>query len=522
MAQVVRAWVHECMFSPAMGSNHLMPTPVPRTPQDPVWNLSTSRIVLALTAICVLRLAIAVAFYDPPRVWLHADDYCRALMAVYWAEAPYWYPGDLHWLPLPFYVNGLVASIGPQDARWPFVLVSQAAALLSILGVYAVARAMFSQAAALVAAALHAVTAWVAVMSYAALAEPIYYPLVVWGFAAYLCWWRGARAIHLLAACACLTLAAAARYEAWLFIIILGVTTLWRLVSVRPSWRQIVTALGCLLVAGAVPFAWVVENVRMQGTPLAFYGANRDDFNVALYHLPTIIRVFIYPVAFILLSPIILLITTVAMYKWRPWKWPVTGVLLAIVLSHLVIMTGLYTAGSGPYFVERIVLVHLLLLLPLTGHAMVQAWASRRGAARIAVAALLLCIGIVETVRAHRIIAGERYSDYAELSDHYEALVPVLRDELADPRVHLAIHTNDNALFLRFRTGVRDRLHAVTPDSAAELLTAHDIEAIYLPRTNAGHLVPDARIEKTWRDHHASSVIVEHDRGFWRVLEARP
>jgi len=103
----------------------------PNVSQEPVWRLSVSRDFLALAAICALHLLVACVLYDPPRVWLHADDYCRALMALNWAETPYWYPGDLHWLPLPFYVNGLVAMVAPEDQRWPFVLASQAATLLS-------------------------------------------------------------------------------------------------------------------------------------------------------------------------------------------------------------------------------------------------------------------------------------------------------------------------------------------------------------------------------------------------------
>ncbi len=497
-----------------------MPQPDPDIRRDAEADLSISRAILVLALICALRLIIGAVLYDPPRVWFHADDYCRSIMAINWLKAPFWYPHDLHWLPLPFYLHGLASGLGPSVERWPFVLVSQAGMLLSTIGMYVLSRAFFSRLASLIATYLHAVTAWVAVMSYSALAEPVYYPLMIFGFAAYARWWRGTRPIHLFTACLLFTLAAAARYEAWLFIVIVGLVTLGRLVVMRPSLRQTGVIAGCLLLAGAVPLIWVGLNLREHGQLLVFYSANREAFHIAMYYLTPWDRAVHYPERFALLSPLILTVCVIAMFQRQVWHRPYRGVLLlvALALTHLLILSILYYSGSGPSFVERIVLIHLLMLLPLAGCGLARAWRSRFLPIRYASAVVLVAMAFVETTYAHYIIQEQPFSEYRAMCGKYEALVALLREEGDDGPTQVAAQTSDQGYFVRFRTGGRPEIHSVTAENAAELVREKGVLTLYLPTASAGYLEVDPKIEAAWRTAAGTRLVSEREAGFWRVL----
>jgi dienelactone hydrolase len=489
--------------------------------------LSRRTAALGLLALMLARVALAVILYDPARVWLTQDDYCRALMAVAWGRDPYLYPGDLHWLSLPFYVYGLASHLVAHDWHPLFAGLSQTASILTLWVLYRLGRLFFARGAAIIACGFFTFAGWPIVLGYAALAEPLYYLLTLTGVYGFALWWtsskrrRARRGLVLYALC--LALAMLTRYEAWVLGALCVGLGIWHLRKRNPERRTAVVDLLLLAAPFVAPAWWITENLRVLGVPLAFYDANRSAFRDALYALGPLGRVLRYPVAFVLLCvPLAALLAAAPLLDRRRFVHR-PALLWLIAGGHFTAITLLYISGSGPSFVDRIVLPHLLLLLPVCGAVIAAGLASPRRAAKAAAGIALLVAVISGPVQAKRIIDGKRWHGYRVQADEYLRLSRYLRDALVTEHGLAAVNAHDAGLFIRFMSGYPNRVVEVTGETAAEIFRERDIALLAVPAEPMDRWQPDERIETAFRAAAHPNRITESRLGNWRILRpARP
>lgn len=497
--------------SPAIATTEA--TPDPRGP-------SARFVVLALVALAALKVVLAAALYDPGWVWLHQDDYCRTLMAWKWAQHPYLYPSDLHWLPLPFYVYGLAAWIrGGEDLHLTFTVVSQAMMILALVPIYDLGRTLFSRRVGLVTAVLYTACAWQTVMSFSALAEPLYYLLMISAACLFVRWWRGGRLAPLAGAMACLAAATLARYEAWVFVGLFDLAGVVRLASRRRAGRPVLTHAVVLLTPWIGPGLWVLANLRVLGVPLEFYGANRHAFYEANYKLTRLQRAVRYPWAFVRLSPPLTALLVLAVARWRAWGLRRATMLAAVAVAHFAILTALYINGSGPSFVDRIVLVHLFLLMPATAAALVAVCDRIRPNGRTWPAVIVALIIAWGALDARDMIVHRRHGDYILQGDEYLRLADYLRATLPHESGDAAVHGHDVSMYVRVLSGMPNRVHDVRAEDVAEVLAAHPIRMLCVPAADMGPWRVAPGIERAFRRAVAPAELTEKRLGNWRILE---
>lgn len=476
-------------------------------------------VVLAiLVSLVLVKITTAWALYERGWVWLHQDDYCRALMSLSWAEHPYLYPSDLHWMPLPFWIYGAAAWLG-GDMHRVFIIVSQALMILAMFAMYDLGRVAYSRAVGLIVAGLFAWTTWQSVMSFSLLAEPVYYPAAIAGISFFLRWMRTGGRGALAASSILLMMAALTRYEAWLLIVIVNGIALMRLVRARPPGRVVVITIVLLAIAWIGPGWWIVLNLRVHGVPLAFYSANREAFHDALYELTPAQRIGRYPFAFVMLSPMLSGLLLAAAAKWRTLGLRGSRPLVLVAVGHLFVLTALYASGSGPSFVERIVLLQLFLLMPIAAAALASVWMLARPWAKPAVVAFVVLFAAVESYRAREIIASRRCSDYRLMGDEYLRLADYLREDLLTNGGDVALCAHDYGHMVRFLSGYPWRVHEVHARNVAETLAHHPVRLLCLPARTMGDWRADERVETAYRNA-VRNPLNESRLGNWRLLKS--
>lgn len=475
-------------------------------------------VVLTLAALAAVKLLTAWILYDPIEVWLHWDDYCRAVMSYHWSLAPYWYPSDVHWLPLQFYVYGLASGGEADGLQERFVVVSEIISTLTLFTMYGLGQQVYSRRVGLFAAGLYTFTAWQIVMGYSGLAEPLFHLTALAAIWAFVAWWQSERTGTLVAWAALMALAMLARYEGWILAALFttcGAYRLWR--GRRPKSMTVLTAI-LLLSPWLVPAWWILINLRVHGTPLQFLHANRQSFLESLWWMPPALRAIWYPFILVGLSPLLsgLLIWTGLTGRKR--ELAPAKLLVGIALVHLAILTAMYTRGNGPAFVDRIVLLHLYMLIPF-GAARLASWmrSPRRNLRYLAVGFALTFAGS-ELYRAHAMLAEGKDNDYHAVGEDFEALSAYLREHWDPADGDVAVQCEDYGFFIGVRSGMPDQIMAVNAENVRDVLARRPVTLLCVPIVGRGHWRPDPRIEPVSRERRADNSIKVEELGNWRLL----
>jgi len=476
-------------------------------------------VTLALALLVLARLAIAAALYDPRWMWLCQDDFCRAVLSLNWVHQPYVFPADLHWLPLQTYVYGAAALWGAPEAIALFAAVSLALSTGTLLALYGLGRTFFQPAAALAACFLYAFGSWPLVIGCSAMAEPLFHFLAITSLTCFARWWRGAGRRWLGGTAVATGLAAWTRYEAWVLaglLLALGMVRLCREGGTRRS--AAIREFAWLLAPWLLPVAWIVQNLRVEGVPLVFYEANRQAFDASLSWLPAQRRGLVYPQAFACLSLPVTGLLVAAIFRPRSWRPTGASLLWTVAAAHFAILTALYCLGTGPRFVERIVLFHWLILLPLAGRILARWIGSPRRILRAGAVLCLAAVAVWEPHRARAILRGRTYAEYHDTAGAYLELGRYIRASLPDLRADVAVWCHDSALFVRTVSRAPWRVKNVEPERADSILAHGEIEMLCVPRRPVGPLRPDPRLEAAFRRVYWSYPIEIREFGDWRVL----
>jgi hypothetical protein len=196
------------------------------------------------------------------------------------------------------------------------------------------------------------------------------------------------------------------------------------------------------------------------------------------------------------------------------------AVIATLALGHLVAMVGLYITGSGPSFVERIVLVHLFLLIPLAGAGLDMAWNSQRRFVRVLVMGFLLSFALSESWRAGTIISTGHWSDYASTGDDYYAIAQYLSAQLPSTTGDAAVQCHDTGYCVRIASRLPERVHGVSGETIQTVLAQRRIQMLCVPAGNGGPWKVEPNIEQAFRAAHQGEAITESRVGIWRVLDA--
>jgi len=337
---------------------------------------------VAVTAALILlagRLVWGFLAWTPGWTALTWDDFTRAALAQQWAAEPFFTP-DLVWLPLPFWINGLVFKVvGTGFRSDPLALIAvvntTAIVLTALLVGWAACRVFRSIAGGLLAYTAILYSPWGFFTSLSGLAEPLYY-LAIAGVVACFVWWKDTgRIAAVVAGSAALFLASAMRYEGWwlaaAWVLVIAGPDLLRWWRGRPD-RKLAASLpllGATLIPFAAPAGWMVVNLVRTGNPL-FFATESARYFLSAYgndlfdSIPE--RLTYYPLSLLRSAPLLL-----AVIAWAAWRYrthpKVRGLSVLIgVAFGLFFGSSLISPAVGA-FNERFMFAFVVALAPLVG-----------------------------------------------------------------------------------------------------------------------------------------------------------
>ncbi|MFI5348038.1 MAG: hypothetical protein ACHQ2Z_00720 [Elusimicrobiota bacterium] len=185
----------------------------------------------------------------------------RTRAALAFAAHPAFAPlGIVYWLPLQFWLEGGLFRFWPDALAVPFA-VNTAASALTAAGVVLWTAELAGEAAALAAGVAFFFSATSLIIGVGGSADPLLNAAVVWALFFWARFENSGRSSQAWLCAVCLTLGAAARFEAW---VVAGALTAAAVLDRRR------TALWPLAAAWLFPAAWCAYCAAEAGSPWAF------------------------------------------------------------------------------------------------------------------------------------------------------------------------------------------------------------------------------------------------------------
>lgn len=476
---------------------------------------SPGRLLGVTLVLALIKLALAAVFYDGPRIWLHGDDYSRALFALRWAADPFVFTPDMAWLPLPFCVYGAASWLLAGHYQLGFTVVTQAISILTLLPLIALTRRLYGGLAAALAGVLYVFIAWQVILSLSCMAEPLFYLLTLSAIRFLTIWSESRRARHIAAAMIFFALAAATRYEGWILLPFVSIFVLLNTVRSQPRVR---TGLW-LIIPWLVPAVWIVQSARVFGTGFRFYNVNRESFDSVLQGAGVFDRLMMYPEA--LLNVSVLIPALFAVFVWRSRRSASAAARFVWIMlaGHFLILVAAYVGGSGPLFVQRVVLLHIILMLPFAG-ALLATWVrARRRRWAVAAWALPIIFVLTQTYETRRILAHGVEFDYAAVKSDFVELAEFLKRNRRRFEGRVGVATPDFwAGFIRIQADMPFRVAHIPNELDDYRLRNGVLSLIAVPIPRSGPLAVADGIEQRIRRDNRD---VDHRSlrlGNWRLF----
>jgi hypothetical protein len=394
--------------------------PVPR--RTYVWTVA----LIALGAASLQLGLFLTGFYR-----VTADESARSLMA--WELS--WDNALQPWIWPPFYkgVVGLSLKLFDDVFLIPRLMVALAG-IGTLLVSVALSDVLFrNRTVSIATAALAALAPERLVFSVVPLSDIFYFLALLGAGLCLLRWLRTEHASRLLSACALLFAAAAVRYEAVLFGLVLGAFLTWRLLVARDLGVGTYVAAGILLAS--FPAFWLLQSYLWYGsvenlaiTSQQFVAVFGKDYALASREMPALhlLRAALWnPLLLAGLAVAVLCAAAdTAMRKWSALLWlPLLLISLATVATLSVTQAASWrTAGFW-----------VLLLLPFEALALVRlgVWLGGAGRRRWA-AALLAAVALLPlAVRDAKIVRSGMVNWESRNWREERPVGLFLRDELA-------------------------------------------------------------------------------------------
>jgi hypothetical protein len=319
---------------------------------------------VAASALVVAKAAAMAWVLHCGFVQVSDDDHSRVVIAELFAHRPALDPSGTSWLPFPFWIHGAAMAVFGRSlatARAVAFVLGAASALIPWLAARHVGA---SRAAALLGAALFALTPWTVWLGVAPVPEAWVGALLGGGLL--LVNAPGARAAVVGAALLCA--AALSRYDGWaacaLAAIVLGVRGL------RAAGPRRAALLAAAVLAALGPLAWMAWNRHAHGSATHFVdrvAAYRRSIGAASAPLPD--KLLGYPRALWSAAPeLVVLFAAFAPFAARTaevrrrWLVPLAGALL----SFAFLIYGDVRDGAPTHHPERALVA---VLAPLAGFA---------------------------------------------------------------------------------------------------------------------------------------------------------
>jgi hypothetical protein len=343
--------------------------------------------------VVALAAAVQVTLYLHGLYSVSDDESEKALLSYHLGLATVLKP--FLWPPLPMVVTGLALKIHRNLITTPR-LVSGITSLLALGATVLLARKLFDRrTVAVVAGVLAAFLPQRLILGVAPLADTYSYLLVVLAAAFLLDWLRTDRPRALMFASVALLLASSARFEDWLFNVVLAVYVGYRAVVRRDVGWTLAGASIALLAA--FPLFWVGAIYVHDGSLAALSTTSKQfiaehGHDVALALHVDVLYLFVHDCVYmpVLLAGVIALLIVVRRDRVRrTWAILVFGPLLLLGASMAVTLSAPLAA---PFRVDG---TWVLLLIPFAAWGVVQAcrWVIRTRSplvAAVAVAAVVL------------------------------------------------------------------------------------------------------------------------------------
>ncbi len=396
--------------------------------------LSTGALLILLTGAALLPRALLFPLNEN----FYGDAVMRTELAERWLAHPRWIAsftdGAFQFGPAHLYALAAALKVIPAREHAGRA-VSLLFGTLTVLPLFFLSRRLFGRAAAIAACGGFALWGMHLQMSTTAASEAF---SLFWVLAALAAFVRGAqqlRAGPLAVAAACLNVACATRYDAWMLVPLLSATLA---LGAGPRRERLEHALLFGLLCAPFPLVWMFGNWRMTGDPLfpihyidafhrAWWPQGAALFGETAYRLQN--AVFWPWVALLTLSP---LVAALGMFGLgRAWRaHPQSRWLISLVLLPTAFFT-LRSAVLATFVpLGRFAALQLLLLLPFVwvGVEGLRARLSQRVVRAVVWAAALVAVALPVGLGAFTFRREGKYEDWLRPVSPTSTNPPALMD----------------------------------------------------------------------------------------------
>jgi 4-amino-4-deoxy-L-arabinose transferase-like glycosyltransferase len=334
------------------------------------------------------------------------DGFTRSLRAWEWLQYPR-FEVDA-WLPLQFWLNGLLMNFWP-DLFWEPRVVNMLASLVTTGHAFLLGRWLFGRACGYATALLVGLFPWEIRFGFSGMAESLTYMFLMIGIAWFVRWLYNSRYTYLFYASLGFLGATMLRYEAWFYSLVFAGIVLfvaWR--NIRLEWKLLLP----LALTFSFAIIWALASWLQFGKPWAFVSITSEinsnlagDQNRAADFLS---RLLFYPrILFNLLPWLVLL--GIAGSIWLFWRASPVRYYLTLVWGQfaLFILSTLPTNNIAPGS-ARYPVSNLLLLLPVVAWLLIEVakitgrWLNIRQAVTVVGVTLVLGVAALFTLTTYQ------------------------------------------------------------------------------------------------------------------------
>ncbi|SYZ72698.1 membrane hypothetical protein [Candidatus Zixiibacteriota bacterium] len=351
--------------------------PASPTPVASTGLLSSAKIRLDILLLILLTAGIYLFFWSISDTSGN-DTVTRSLMAWRWLKKPFliWACNDITWVFGPFhcYLN-VIAILLTGNPLWGPRLASGLFGAMTAIPLYLIVSHYFGRRAAFYSGLAFPFFTFFIGLSVSGNSEPISSFFILWAIYFAIRFRENEFLSHIIASGLLFSLAAATRYDVWIFGPVLFIYLLW--IYYRNRSRVVLKGLIFFaLIAASFPVAWIIGNYHLVGDPLIFLKQAYDPLPFSGHFDIRLAKHILYdfalfPSALMFgLTPAVFLIAIFGFYrtlkeKRRPDRFPAI-ILLVLIFWYM----SFFVIGQKMIAVSRMMVNHGLFLLIFFGPGM--------------------------------------------------------------------------------------------------------------------------------------------------------
>jgi hypothetical protein len=341
------------------------------------------------------------------------DDFAKILISQDWAHAPFFASPNYVWLPLEFWILGTSLRIW-ENPYFVSLLVNSLFSVLAVTIFYKLTKLLFGSTIALISMSIAIFLPWVVWLSISCPGDSMSHFLGFLGLFWLFKWRRSGKDKHLFLSSLSFLVFTMARQYGWFFSFIFSLHLLWQVFLNRSEGNNRVRLFLAAVIPWLFPILWFTLNYIHYGDVFHFLGWFHkyvaQTGGEPLILQPLVVRVFQYPFYIFITSPLISVLSLVALSQIVRRKDGNRSLYLLFIVGYLCLLIA-WSVQSGRatgFYPQRYVLIPVMLLIPFVSHLIYMLASSKR---------MLVAIALCATIIGWNVISSFHYPKWDRTLD---------------------------------------------------------------------------------------------------------